>query len=387
VTRPPLRIFILVLLAAAVAAAEPRPQSVRDQLPEDARKAWDNATTFFAAHQYDGAAVEFLRAYETSKNPRVLFNVGVCEKNLLHYARALGRLRQALVEGAGKLSTQETKAITDAIHVLEGLTTTVEISTNEAGAEVFIDDVAIGTTPLPGAVPIDPGEGRIIRVQKDSFEPQTRTIAVDLSSKPHLNFVLERRERRTNVSVHVTGTPGATIAIDGRDVGQEEFSGDIPAGRHSFDVRAPGFVPMHQNAEVVYGEPFKLSLTLAPERHEAVVRVNALPAGATISVEGKPKGVTSWEGKLSTLQGQQLVVEKAGFHPYTAELKLADDQVRVLDITLVPVRMDWVWWASGAAAVVIGGSVLSYFVFKPPQQSPVDGTFILNPQTTSWRFR
>ena len=47
---------------------------VRSTLPDPARHAWDAAKQLAGASDYKGALVEFQRAYELSRNPRVLYN-------------------------------------------------------------------------------------------------------------------------------------------------------------------------------------------------------------------------------------------------------------------------------------------------------------------------
>src|SRR5580658_3272029 len=81
---------LAVALAAPSAIAQPQAAvDVRTQLPDAAKHAWDAAKQLANAADYRGALVEFQRAYELSHNPRVLFNLGVTEKLLTHYARAV----------------------------------------------------------------------------------------------------------------------------------------------------------------------------------------------------------------------------------------------------------------------------------------------------------
>ena len=98
-----------------------KPKTIREELPDAARKDWDSAKELFEAQDFPGALVEYQRAYDLSKNPRVLYNVGVCEKNLRHYAKATTRWKQMLAEGAGKISPQDEQDTKDAIAALEQL--------------------------------------------------------------------------------------------------------------------------------------------------------------------------------------------------------------------------------------------------------------------------
>src|SRR5580693_9455341 len=124
--------FFAALLVGGVAVAQPqaRPVDVRAQLSETARRAWDSAKQLAGANDYKGALVEFQRAYELSQNPRVLFNVGVTEKLLTHYARAVDAWDRELHEGAGKLSAAEGAELKNAIAIVQQFVTTIDITAN-----------------------------------------------------------------------------------------------------------------------------------------------------------------------------------------------------------------------------------------------------------------
>ena len=371
--------------APAAAAKPARPRTVREELPENARRDWDAARDLLEASDYAGALVEYLRAYELSKNPRVLYNVGVCEKNLRHYARAVARFKQELGEGTGRLSPQETDDVKDAIHALEQFVSTVEVTASEAGATLFIDADEAGTTPFVAPVPIDVGP-HALRLHKDGFVDVTHNVTIAGGAPAKASFVLEPLVKKTLVAVTVSGAPVANVVIDGIDMGQSPFKGELAAGRHTFEARAPGFVTARQTTDVVFKTPLQLSLDLSAERHEGKVRIEAQPASATIEIDGKVLGSGVWEGALPT-GGHQLIVRKPGYQPYTAEITLNDDQQRSVKATLVEERIgsSWIAWTVGTVVVVGGGIAASYFLFKPTDQQPVIGT--LDPGTVPAHVR
>jgi hypothetical protein len=380
-----LAVFLAVVLAAPAAiaqaptpkpgAAKPaKPKTVREELPDNARRDWDAARDLLEANDYAGALVEYLRAYELSKNPRVLYNVGVCEKNLRHYARAVSRFRQELAEGTGRLSPQEQQDVKDAINALEQFVSTVEVTANEPGATLYIDSDEAGVTPLTAPVPIDVGP-HTLRLHKDGFGDATQTVQIAGGSPAKASLSIEPLVKKTLVTITVTGAPGASVVIDGIDMGQAPFKGELAAGRHTFEARAQGFVTARQTTDVVFKTPLSLSLDLSAERHEGKLRVEATPSSATIEIDGKVVGSGIWEGALPT-GGHQLIVKKPGYQPYTAEISLNDDQQRSVRATLLEEKggSSWIAWTVGTVLVVGGGTVASYFLFKPTDQQPVVGT-------------
>jgi hypothetical protein len=391
--RSTLCLVLATALASPAALAQPRPPAppqpappptIRSQLSGDARDAWDRAQQLLRAKNYEGALVEFTRAYDLSKNPRVLFNVGICEKGLNHYARAAKRFDDELRLGEGQLSDDEKQELKDAIAIVKKYVSTVAVTSTEAGAHLFVDGYDVGTTPFAAPVTVDVGR-RELTMKKDGFVDLTKTVDVNAGVPAQADFALEPKEKKGTVSITVTGAPAATILMDGTDMGPAPFKGAVPVGRHTFTAHAFGYVDANQTSDVGYKDQITIVLNMTTERHEGRVRIDANPSGSIIEIDGKPVGSTHWEGTLPT-GGHQLIVKKAGYEPFSQEISLKDDQVREVRATLLEAqRKDWVWWTIGTLAVIGGGAVVSYFVFKPAEPTPYVGT--LQPGITTGSFR
>ncbi|HEX3770177.1 MAG TPA: PEGA domain-containing protein [Polyangiaceae bacterium] len=357
----------------AAAPAVAAPADVRAQLPDAARKAWDAAKQLAGASDYRGALVEFQRAYEISHNPRVLFNVGVTEKLLTHYARAVDAWEKEQAEGGAQLSPAETSELKNAIAIVQQFVTTIDVAANEPDATLSIDDYPVGKTPFVGPVRIDVGK-HVLKLSKDGFVDAVQTVDVASGAKTPVTFHIEPVNKTALVSVAAGGATNATIFIDGRDMGPAPFKGEVSADRHTIEARAPGFVTVGQTVDVQYRQPVSLTLTLSQERHEGRLKVSA-PEGASIAIDEKVVGAGSYDGVVSTTGGHQLVVTKPGYQTYSTEVFVADDQVRDITVPLNgEVKTTWVGWAVGTILVVTGGVVAGYFVFKPSNPSPTSGT-------------
>jgi len=373
--RHSLALVIAFALAAPPAYAQPQATvDVRTQLPDTAKHAWDAAKQLANAADYRGALVEFQRAYELSHNPRVLFNLGVTEKLLTHYARAVDAWDKELREGSGQLTPAELQELKNAIAIVQQFVTTIEVSANEDGATLSVDDYVIGKTPFTAPVRIDVGK-HVLKLSKDGFVDAIRPVDVASGQVTPVAFRIEPTNKTALVTVTVAGTPSATVFIDGRDVGPAPFKGELSADRHTIEARAPGFVTVGQTVDVQYSQAMSLSLTLSAERHEGRLRVIA-PEGAEIAVDTRVVGSGTWEGVVSTTGGHQLVVHKSGYQTYSTEVFVADDQVRDVNVPLnKEVGTSWVAWGVGTILVVTGGIVAGYYVFKPTTPNPFVGTF------------
>jgi hypothetical protein len=371
----------LLLAAAAVLAAPSAladtpapspPPDLRTSLPDQARRAWDAAKQLAGASDYKGALVEFQRAYEISHNPRVLYNVGVTEKLLTHYARAVDAWDKELHEGASQISSAEVQELKNAIAIVQQFVTTVQVTANEPDATLFVDDYAAGKTPFAAPVRIDVGK-HVIKLTKPGFVDGVQTVDVASGTTTPVTFKLDPTSKTALVSVSVGGVTNATVFVDGRDVGPAPFKGELSAEKHTIEARSPGFVAVSETVDVQYKQPMNLVLTLSQERHFGRLHVVA-PDGAEIALDGKDVGSGTYEGVVSSTGGHQLVVRKSGYQTYSTEVFVADDQTRDVNVPLNhEVSTNWVAWGVGTLVVVTGGIVAGYFIFKPTDANPFVG--------------
>ncbi len=391
---PSIAVVLVAILSTCAAHAQPTPSPtnktqahtpIRAQLGEDAARSWDSAIELFEAQDFQGARVEFLRAWELSSNARVLFNVGVCDKNLRRYARAASVWRRQLETGSDQLLEDEVRTTQAAIAAVEPFISSLTVRANVEGATLFIDNEEAGQTPFLGPMPIDVGH-HTLRLRKPGFHDDVEELEVASNKPETVAFELEPVIKTALVQVTVRSPAGATVFVDGVDMGPAPFKGQLPVGRHTIEARAAGFVTARQTSDVRWDQPVNLVLSLSRERHEGKVRVHASESDAIILVDGKVVGSGSWEGVLPS-GGHQLTVKKDGYETYTSDVALSDDQVRSVTVPLVRERRgaSWVWWTVGSVAVVAGGAVATYFVAKPTERAPVTGTWSPGNVPTQWR--
>lgn len=344
---------------------------IRDELPSDARKDWDAARELYDARDYQSALVHFEKAFELSKNPRVLFNVGVCWKELTRYAQAI-RVWERELEYSDRLSAEDIDRVKAAIAAARPFVSSLMVRSNQPGAVLVIDGREVGTTPFVAPVPIDVGR-RTVVLKKDGFMPNETTLDVVQGTPASVSLDLTPMVKTGTVAINVTGNArGVTLFVDGRELGPAPFTGSIPAGPHTFEARAPGYVSARQTTDVPYAKQLNITLSLAEARNEGKVRIITNYADAAIEIDGQPRGSGAWEGLLPA-GGHQLRVEKPGYDSHVDELSLSPGQQRTLQIRLEK-KQSWLWWTIGLATVVGGGTVAAILLSQPTETSPVSGT-------------
>src|ERR1700753_74112 len=75
--------------APPAAAASPAAPALGESLTGAAKEEYETGRILFDNADYSGALVKFRHAYELSSDPRLLWNMGACEKNLRHYVKLL----------------------------------------------------------------------------------------------------------------------------------------------------------------------------------------------------------------------------------------------------------------------------------------------------------
>ncbi|MFO0586962.1 MAG: PEGA domain-containing protein [Polyangiaceae bacterium] len=145
----------------------------------------------FRENDFRAALVEFKRSYEISHNYKVLYNIGQTEYELADYASALRSFQRYLDLGGADIEAARRGEVEKEIQGLAARVARVEIKSNTEGAEVLIDDVVVGKTPLTDAVVVSIGRRKVV-IQKDGLTSTARF--VDLAGGD-----------RTSIEVNLSG--------------------------------------------------------------------------------------------------------------------------------------------------------------------------------------
>jgi hypothetical protein len=252
---------------AGRADAQPRPRPaaagkpLAQALTGAAKADYDSGKLLAADGDFAGALIKFNGAYEQSKDPRLLWNVAFCDKNLRHYAKVIATLNRYLAEGAGYLTDKDRKDAQDLVQTLQPFTTNATINVSEEGAQIFVDDAPAGVSPLRGPVVLDIGE-RHVRVVKDGFKPFEKSLPVGGSAAVSVDVKLEKEVREGRLVV--SAPPDATLELDEKPAGMGKIDVNVAAGGHQLRATAPGMRPFQ--TEVVIQDKETRSVDIVLER-------------------------------------------------------------------------------------------------------------------------
>jgi tetratricopeptide (TPR) repeat protein len=169
-------------LAIGVAVALAGVSSVRaDELSEDdpievSHGHFDRGVEYVQDGDLRAALIEFKRAYAASPNYKVLYNLGQVSNELREYIDAQAFYRRYLTDGGNEIEPARRRDVESTLGKLSGRIANLMLSSNIVGAELFVDDVSVGTTPLSEPVRVSAG---------------ARVIAASVGGRPRLIRTIE----------------------------------------------------------------------------------------------------------------------------------------------------------------------------------------------------
>jgi hypothetical protein len=250
----------------ADAGAAPK-APLNESLSGPAKEDYEAATILVNNGDCAHAIAKYRHAYEEAKDPRLLFDMAVCDRDLHAYAAMQGLLLRYEQEASADLSPEQKADIEAALAAIHDFVGTVNLTVSEAGAAVSIDGEPVGTTPLGAPLVLDLGR-HTLSVKKEGFDPVEHPIEISGGNETSAGITLFRRVRPALLKV--TAHPGATVVIDKKELAHGTFDGAVAPGTHDVQVTEPGKKSYETRIVLGDGEARSLQVTLEEERHGAI---------------------------------------------------------------------------------------------------------------------
>ncbi|WP_155798291.1 PEGA domain-containing protein [Sorangium cellulosum] len=267
----------VTLIGPAPAAAQPAPAAAQpapgasapaaqrplsETLSGEAKAEYEAARILFNDGDHRNAIIKFERAYELSRDPRLLWNIALCQKNLKRYTRLLATIELLLRDAGPQLTEQDRKDAAELIEATKAYVSRLDLQASEAGATVLVDGEEVGKTPLGEPVLLDIGTRRI-RVTKKGFKDVEVTEQVAGGGVVTVKATLEREVHEGRLVV--AAPPDAVISLDGRVVGRGTWEGPVPSGGHALRVTASGMVSHQSEVMILDNQTRRVEVSLLPQ--------------------------------------------------------------------------------------------------------------------------
>lgn len=179
---------------SATEAAQPsdaaHDSSTDDRQVGAARAHFFRGVKYYESGDFRWALLEFRRAFDLSHNYRILYNLGRVNHELNQYANAIEAYQAYLSAGGSEIEADRRADIERDLETLRARTASLTITVSVAGAEVLVDNRAIGKAPLAAAIRLDAGE-HFITTRLQGYRQQERRIVVASGDAASEEFDLE----------------------------------------------------------------------------------------------------------------------------------------------------------------------------------------------------
>ncbi len=176
IARRSIAVVLAAQLALAPAAVAFAKEPTKAQM-EEARTHLEKGRALYKEGAFEAALVEFERAYELAPSFKLLYNIALVQKQLNDFASALRTFEKYLADGGSDVPDAKRKEVDGEIVLLKSRVGTVAVTVNVDGAEVFLDDVSMGKSPLATSLTVNPGK-RKIYATKEGHTQSTKFVTV-----------------------------------------------------------------------------------------------------------------------------------------------------------------------------------------------------------------
>lgn len=215
---------------------------------------------------------------------------------------------------------------------------TLNVTSVPAGARVLVDGVDTGkVTPVTLSAMVPGSHG--IALQLAGYEEDHRTVAVSAGATSTVQMSLAKRPDATGSStvptkppatsepvqaattLRVTSSPaGAAIILDARESGrQTPATLTVAAGSHTVGLRLTGYDMVTRRVNVIKGKQTLVSIPLSKAAPVVMgsLRIESVPAGAAIRIDGKTVAGRTPLTTAVTLGHHAIQVTLSGYEPWS----------------------------------------------------------------------
>jgi hypothetical protein len=215
-----------------------------ESLTGSAKTDYEAGRILYADGDYAGAALKWDVAYKTSRDARLLWNVAAARKAERKYAEVDRLVKQYLREAA-ELSEADRAEAQQLLATIQAFLADVTLQASETGAQVSIDGVVVGATPIAEPLRLDIGQ-HVITVSKPGFERVELKQQVTGNTTLTVSLVPQLHEGK----LRIISPAESTVKVDGKKVTSGTWEGVLASGPHRVEVSAPGKLPFTTDAQI-----------------------------------------------------------------------------------------------------------------------------------------
>jgi hypothetical protein len=206
----------------------------------------------------------------------------------------------------------------------------LKVLSTPSGAEVSIDGTPKGTTPSDMVLPLG---AHSVQISLPEYEKWEDRIQLEDAKE----ITVELQPLVVVYSLDVSSAPsGAEVTVDEKPEGTTPLNLKMRPGTYMIKVHLSEHQEWKKNLQIK-DKDFALKADLIPLPKEAYINASSSPNGATVYVDGKPRGTTPLK-RLSVSPGSHKIrLSLGGYNSSESKVTLKASQEHSIDVTLTKV--------------------------------------------------
>ncbi|HVJ92253.1 MAG TPA: PEGA domain-containing protein, partial [Labilithrix sp.] len=300
------------LLPSAVLATTP----AFAQPATDAKASLAEANKAVRAKDWATAIRAFDTANRAQPSSEALEGLAKAREQAGAFGEAHAAYAEWLERYGAKAPAPKKKQVEARLKELADKTGTLTITVDEAGAQIVVDDKPIGVSPLASPLRLTAGPHHV-RVTKEGFVPFDRTPHVGGGATATVEVKLVAASSKGKLVVKEKNGKAVRVLLDGVDMGDAPWSGEVEAGQHEVGLRATGLTAIPQKLTVERGKTQEVELVASSS--SAPLKIGTSDAKGLIYIDGKLVGEGSFIGEVPA-GTHKLKITREGYDPFEEDI-------------------------------------------------------------------
>lgn len=212
---------------------------------------------------------------------------------------------------------------------LEHMTFSLKVTSYPSEAEVYVDGVKKGVTPI---VIDDLLIGKhFVEVKKNNFETWKKDIEATDASILQLDALLNP----SSTELVINSVPDkAKVVINNEEKGETPFTTtQLEPGTYDITVYIAGYVPYKESISLEKGQTVQRDIVL--QKANTYLSIVTNPVGCNVFINGELKGITPYENANIAVGTYTVRIEKEGYLPYTTDVTIKKGEKTEININLL----------------------------------------------------
>jgi hypothetical protein len=157
----------------------------------EARIHYSRGVQLYTDGSYDAALVELERANKLAPSYRILYSIGLVQLKLSDFVGAKSSFERYLADGGAEVPPARKTEVEERLAQITDRIATLDVKVNVADADVLVDDISVGRSPLGHPVLLNPGYHKISS-SKAGYTPDARQQGFAGGDKTTIEITLQQ---------------------------------------------------------------------------------------------------------------------------------------------------------------------------------------------------